>query len=123
MFRVRKPGEIFLEFRDVGSKAKGAVVQGARNRGIDFLAQGAHLSRKIKIRDRAVVFGHSCHHSEHKPVAYFETTWKATELSPGEYHKPDSEGTSSRGRKPVTLFRQGARGSALFAGHRNRPVL
>ena len=51
MFGSAKAGEILFELDDVGPEAKGAIIQGPGNGGIDFLAERAHLRGKIEVGD------------------------------------------------------------------------
>src|SRR5258707_1120520 len=49
LFRATKPGKILFELRHVGSEAKRAVVERARNSGINIFADCPHLRGQIKV--------------------------------------------------------------------------
>src|SRR3954463_2498448 len=50
VLRAAKAGKIFFELRHVGTQAEGAVVERARNGGVDFFADWPHLGGKVEVR-------------------------------------------------------------------------
>ena len=52
MLSGAEPGEILLELNYIRAEAKGTVVKGARDSGINFFPDSSHLGRQIKVRNR-----------------------------------------------------------------------
>jgi len=61
MLCLAKTRKIFFKLDYVRPEAKGAVIERARDRGVDFLAQWPHLGRQIEIRHGGESLGMSCH--------------------------------------------------------------
>ena len=55
MFRAAEPREILFKLRHVRPEAERAVVKGARDGGVEILADAAQLGRQIEVGDW---FGH-----------------------------------------------------------------
>ena len=64
VFRADEFGEVLFKLRHVGAEAKGAVVNGPRNGGVQFFAERAQLRHQVEIGNFVVHFG-----AENNPVA------------------------------------------------------
>jgi hypothetical protein len=51
MLSAAEPGEILLELNYIRAEAKGTVVEGARDSGINFFPDSSHLGGQIKVRN------------------------------------------------------------------------